>query len=115
MSKYEFINNLMQMYYDGLNYLRDNCNNQIDFYEHLNSEDVASKLYESISQFLNFDYDETKLQILLEIKKDLFENAICLNNIDLYADVLYGISCDGLDWHLEDIKIWRKLWKLKWK
>ena len=104
MSKYEFINKLMQMYYDGLNYLHDNFNSQMYFYEHLNSDEVAHKLYESILEFLKFDYDESKLQILLEIKKDLFDNAICLNSGDLYADVLYGISCGNLDWHLEYIK-----------
>ena len=77
----------MQIYYDGLNYLCDNCNGKTEFYDHLNSNEVVCKLYDSIFKFLNFDYDETKLQIVLDIKKDLLDNAICLNNMDLYADV----------------------------
>lgn len=52
MNKYVFINKLMQIYYDGLNYLQEHFGNEDDYYKDLNSEEVAIKLYTSISEFI---------------------------------------------------------------
>ena len=105
MNKYEFINKLMQMYYDGLNYFKDTFKDSIYFYEDLNSEEITKRLYNSVVEFLKFEYDEIKLPLILDIKRISFDNALLHNNADLYANVLYGIATDGLAWELEDIRI----------
>lgn len=104
MNKYVFINQLMQMYYDGLNYFKDNFKEDLYYYESLNSEEMTKKLYTSIVEFFEFEYNEQKLAIILDMKRNLFENAMHHNDADLYANVLYGIATDGLAWDLEYIR-----------